>query len=253
MIGLDCAHLLHGIIRGLVHLAQSVGHGVKLGWRAVGIGAGFWRRHRVAVAAYGLSITIILAGTAALVMKHTTHLDLLEDSSSFALVLTLAFLVLYTYYTRQLARSDYEPLAGFWLASADVEPDVVLFMIHNHCKRSLDCWSRVEATVRGQTFQLRGFYGGEYPFFVQPLQTANGNFSIGRDVVTHCGFSRDALAHRERETGEMPVHLKVSFGYGLGGEDITWLPPAYYYYSLAQQKLVLDVGAVERKKCGMQL
>lgn len=244
---------LRSVANGLLRLVRLAARGAQEGWQRVRRGVGYLSRHRLPFVAYGLFSAIILGGVTSLVLKHVTNLDFLEDSSSFALVLTLAFLVLYTYYTRQLARSDYEAIAGFWLTASDAKPDTVLFMIHNHCKRPLDCWSTVEVTVGGQSFKLRGFYGGEYPFFVQPHQTANSNLSIERDVVTHGGFSSRDLVRLEKEASRIPIHLKISFGYGAAGEDTTWLPPAYYYYSLAQQKLVLDVGAAQRTKSGIEL
>lgn len=200
---------------------------------------------------HSLAIGFMVLGTVAFVLKEAKGVDLLGDLSAYALVLTFGSLVLYTYYTRRLAQADYEPLASFWLARGEENPLRINFMIDNHCKRPLDCWCEIEATVEKQRFALSGFYGKEYPFYVQPFLRANGNFNIEKNIVKRAGYNIEKLEEMESRTGMKPIHLKIMFGYGVRGGNIKWIAPVYYYFSVQEKKLVLDVGGAERQKCGI--
>ena len=203
------------------------------------------RRNRHGIVALTLMTLIIFAGILGLVLKHLADIDLLDDISAFALILTLASLVLYTYYTRQLAQSDYDPLAGFWLSLDDENSDRVILSVSNHCRRALNCWTKIEVTIRDQAFYLNGFYGGERPMFLQPLQIAVSSFQIRKDIVEQCRVSIGTLAEYERVYQAVPIHFRILFGYALAGRKIKWIPAAYYSYSLDQEKLALDIGGVE--------
>jgi hypothetical protein len=189
---------------------------------------------------------LAVAAFASAVGGVRSYLDLL---SSFALIATFCVLMLYTLYTYRLAADSYRPLASFWLSAAGEKSTTVLFVIGNHCKRPLDCWCRLDATVVAvphREITVPGFYKSEFPFYVQPFQNANGVFDIERDIANRAGLSLDDLVATEAQCGRASIHLKIRFGYGPTASEPEWLAPVYYYYSATLRRLVLDVGAVER-------
>jgi hypothetical protein len=85
-------------------------------------------------------------------------------------------------------------------------------------------------------------------------QQANGVFDVARDIAIAAGFTVDDLAANESKTGKASIHLKICFGYGPASVKPEWLAaPVYYYYRAAGRRLVLDVGAAERRDLGVPL
>jgi hypothetical protein len=75
---------------------------------------------------------------------------MLGDIANFALILTLAAVLVYVYYTYLLAKDAWTPSASFVLEAYADDPYHFAFLIWNHSKVSLNYWCNLNATIYGQ-------------------------------------------------------------------------------------------------------
>jgi len=125
---------------------------------------------------------LILLGVVGLSFRLFSNYQILGDIANFALVLTLAAVLVYVYYTYLLAKDAWTLSASFALKAYPADPYHFAFLIQNHSKVSLNCWCNLNATVYGQAVSLGGFYSGQSSFDLQSFGGGNGHFDT-RDIL----------------------------------------------------------------------
>src|SRR2546422_11104668 len=103
---------------------------------------------------------LVVVGLAGFLHAILTCSEAFKRLADLALILTLAVFILYAYCTYVIARDTATPSASFALEHYPGNPYHFAFRIRNHCKLSLHCWCKLNATVYGQPVPLDGFYGG---------------------------------------------------------------------------------------------
>jgi hypothetical protein len=180
---------------------------------------------------------------------------ILGDIGNFVLVLTLVAVVIYTYYTSQLANYTSQLVKEAWILSASFtlkvyptasyppDPYHFAFYVRNHTKFSLNCWCRLNASVYSQDAPLSGFYGGQSSIDLQPYGAAKGHFYIG-DILARANRS---LEEMERLAGPSNVkdqlRLDIEFWYNrVGVLDIaTPNPRQRHYFDFTRRVMVADI------------
>lgn len=168
--------------------------------------------------------------------------SLLGQIADLALVLTLAALVVYCYYTYLIAKDASTPSAAFSLVKLQDSPYHFAFLIHNHSKLSLRCWCRLNPTVYGQQVMLGGFYGGETSFDIQPYGTVNGHFNLAMDILSKVGRTPDEMKEKAtRSDVKQQLYLDIEFWYQpYGSSHIVRNPKQPHYFDFARDVLVTD-------------
>ena len=140
--------------------------------------------------------------------------NFLKSVADLALVLTLAALIVYSYYTYLIAKEAWTPSASFALVQVPGNPYHFLFLIQNHSKASLRCWCRLNPSVYGQQVKLSDFYGGETSFDVQPFGVANGHFDVVTDILAKVGRTPDEMKQKLAATDiKRQLYLDIEFWY----------------------------------------
>lgn len=207
-----------------------------------------WARPCLAVLIQLMGLAAIVFGAVSL-FGGTARATPLEGHEVDVLFVTFGVLVFYAFHTYRLAKEPYNPIASFWLDPKPIARRVV-FILRSHCKRAMDCWCKVEIHCKGVVVSPPRFYSQEVPWYLPPLHTERGNFSIDL-TLRNGGIDWEDVRARELQTGRPQIHIKVRFGYGLPNRQVTWLMPIYYYYRTADDRVVLDVAGVERTACGV--
>lgn len=188
-----------------------------------------------------LILVLVILGFVGLGLRLFSGYQILGDIANFALILTLAAVLVYVYYTYLLAKDAWTPSASFALEAYPDDPYHFAFLIWNHSKVSLNCWCNLNAAVYGQVVSLRGFYGGQSSFDLQPFGRANGHFHI-----------KDILARANRNLQEMQqsagvsnpkgqLYLNIEFWYRpVGGNIVIRNPRQPYYFDFQREIMVAD-------------
>lgn len=160
--------------------------------------------------------------------------------ANFALLLTLAAVLAYVYYTYLLAKEAWVPSARFTLIQTQ-DPLVFLFLIQNHSKTSVRCWTNLNAKVCGNPVELEGFYGAKTPFDMQPFGTAQGWFSV-REILGRAGLTAEQAKHEVTRCGAKGVlYLGIEFWYSpAGSSEITRNPRQPHYFDFTRNTMVMD-------------
>lgn len=184
---------------------------------------------------------LVLAGVAGFISALFLDYQLLNQIADLALVLTLAVVVLYCYYTYVIAKEASTPSAAFSLMKLPDNPCHFAFLIQNHSKLSLQCWCRLNATVYGQTVSLDGFYGGQTSFDVQPFGAANGHFNLA-DMLSKVGRTADEMkAKVTAQDVKRQLYMDIEFWYQpYGSGQIVRNVKQPHYFDFAHDVLVAD-------------
>jgi hypothetical protein len=184
---------------------------------------------------------LVVAGLYGFVSALCVQSSLLSQIADLALVLTLAALVVYCYYTYLIAKEASTPSAAFSLLKLQDSPYHFAFLLHNHCKLSLQCWCRLNATVYGQPVPLDGFYGGQTSFDVQPFGAANGHFNLA-DILSKVGRTPQEM--KERVTSQdvkRQLYMDIEFWYQpYGLSHVVRNVKQPHYFDFAHDVLVAD-------------
>lgn len=97
-----------------------------------------------------LILVLAILGFVGFGFRLFSNYQILGDIANFALILTLAAVLVYVYYTYLLAKDAWTPSASFALEAYPNDPYHFAFLIRNHSKVSLKCWCNLNSTVYGQ-------------------------------------------------------------------------------------------------------
>lgn len=189
-----------------------------------------------------LVATLVLTGVYGFVSAICVRSSLLGQIADLALVLTLAALVVYCYYTYLIAKDASTPSAAFSLVMLQDSPYHFAFLIHNHSKLSLQCWCRLNPTVYGQQVTLYGFYGGQTSFDIQPFGAANGHFNLATDILSMVGRTPQEMKGKVTSTDvKRQLYLDIEFWYqSYGSSHIVRNVKQPHYFDFAHDVLVAD-------------
>lgn len=159
-----------------------------------------------------------------------------------ALIITLAVLSVYTYFTYVLARDASAVSASFALVPLPDDPYHFAFQLRNHGKTPLRCWCKLNPKVYGQIVVLGGFYGGQTSVDLQPFAVANGFFHVDRDILAKVGRTMEEMKTRASAVSPREqLYLDIEFWYEpYGGRQITRNPNQPHYIDFSHDALVAD-------------
>ena len=188
-----------------------------------------------------LIITLVVLDFIGLGLNFFSEHRVLGDIANFSLVLTLAMLLVYAYYTYLLAKEAWTPSASFALKTDPNNPYHFAFLIKSYSKVSLECWCNLNPTVYGQAVSLAGFYGGQSSFDLQPFGTVNGVFCI-EDILSKTNRTlkeMDEMAGSGH--GKEQLYLDIEFWYNpIGTNSVTRNPRQPHYFDFTRRVIVAD-------------
>ncbi|MGD0406011.1 MAG: hypothetical protein ABSB10_05095 [Candidatus Bathyarchaeia archaeon] len=191
---------------------------------------------------YTVFLVFLVAGFVGFYLKVATGCNLIADMASLALILTLATLILYTYYTYKIASEAWIPVASFSMQQSKPIPYFVSFEIRNHSKFSLECWCNINPSVCGQDVQMEGFYGARSSWTLPPYGAGAGHFEIPK-ILAKVGKT---VQEMKQMAGTVDVkdqlYFKVAFSFYPVGKKKSKvsLPIQPYYFDFVNTTLVLD-------------
>ncbi len=188
-------------------------------------------------------VLLLSMGVIGLLLKIFNNFEPLRDFADFALVLTLAALLAYVYFTYLLAKDAWTLSSSFILEPLPNDPYHLLFIINNPSKHTVDCWCNLHALVLDKPVSLGGFYNGEWPFTVQPMSGARGHFDI-RGILEKAGHVLEDIEDMEYGTStEKLLTLDIEFWYHpSANKSLIQRPPRqHYYFDFSRRIMVLDV------------
>lgn len=190
---------------------------------------------------WGLIFLLVILALVGLAVRLFFECQILGDIANFALVLTLAAVLVYVYYTYLLAKDVWTPSASFALKPYSNDPYHFAFLIQNHSKVSLKCWCNLNATVDGQSVSLGGFYSGQSSFDLQPFGGGNGHFDI-QDILAKA--NRNLQEMKQMAGSNNPkeqLYLNIEFWYSPIGADIVIRNPRQpHYFDFTRGVIVAD-------------
>lgn len=188
-------------------------------------------------------ILLIIFGGIIGIYKEFGKTDWLTISGNFALILTLATIIAYVYYTYLLAKEAWTTSASFGLLRWEKDPYLIIFILQNHSKFSLRCWCKLNASVCGQPVSLGGFYSGESSFDLQPFSVSNGNFKI-REIVALAVRTVEELENKASDENiRQQLYLDIEFWYYPVGreKDKVENPKQPHYFDFRNKIFIADV------------
>lgn len=191
-----------------------------------------------------LSISVfVLIGLAlgGLALELLYGFQILNKIADFSLILTLAAVLLYVYYTYLIAREAWVPSASFVLKPYPNKPYHFAFIIKNYSKVSLQCWCKLNVTVNGQGVPSSGFYGGEHSFDFQPFGGGNGHFDI-QDLLKPAGYNVQQMKQAASPNNvKDQLYLNIEFWYNPVGSKLkTENPRQPHYFDFTNDVMVAD-------------
>lgn len=186
-------------------------------------------------------ILLVILSFAGLFIEIFSVFKILEQFANFALILTLAAILIYVYYTYLIAKDAWTPHASFVLMPYPSDLHHFAFLIQNHSKVSLKCWCNLNATVNGQDVFLDGFYNGQSSFDLQPFGAANGHFAI-QDILTKANLNIQVMKKKATSDNlKKQLYLNIDFWYSADNNDKKIHNSNQpYYFDFARDVIVLD-------------
>lgn len=184
---------------------------------------------------------LVISGFVGLGFEFFSKYQILNKIASLALVLTLAAILVYVYYTYLIAKDAWTPSASFALKAYPNDPYSFAFILQNHSKVSLNCWCNLNATVYGQTVSLDGFYSSQSSYDLQPFGCAIGHFGI-RDILARANRDLNRMKQIAKPSDtKKQLYLNIDFWYNPVDVDLaTHNPRQPHYFDFARDKLVAD-------------
>lgn len=163
--------------------------------------------------------------------------------TGFAAMLTLAALLAYVYFTFVLAQTATLPSASIVLQQAKDNPYRINATLVHTSKLSLECWCNVNATVNGQSVKVSGFYGGQTPWPIAPLQQGNGYLMITDGILSKIGLTPEQMKKNRTDANyNNQLRLNVEFWYFVTGSRSQFHnSPSQFYFDFGTDSFVLDV------------
>lgn len=188
-----------------------------------------------------LILVLVMLGFVGLGLSLFSRCRILGDIANFALVLTLAAVLVYIYYTYLLAKDAWTPSASFALKAYPSDPYHFALLVQNHSKVSLNCWCNLNATVYGQAVSLGGFYSGQSSFDLQPYGGGNGHFDI-RDILAKANRSLEEMKRLAGSSNpKEQLYLNIDFWYNPAGANIVIRNPRQpHYFDFTRDVMVTD-------------
>lgn len=179
----------------------------------------------------------------ALVMSLSEKSKILDHLGTFALLLTLAILIIYTYSTYSLAQEAWTPSASCGLRRFDEEnPYLFRFVLTNHCKFSIQCRCRLNASVYGNPLSIGGFYSGQTSIDLQPFGTAACAVIDIHDWVAIANQTVEELERTANdENHKTQLHFDIEFWYNVAGStDSVENPRQPLFFDFRRRIMVAD-------------
>jgi len=196
---------------------------------------------------------LVLLGGLSLYFGLRPNQEIANALSSFALVVTLVVLVIYTRYTALDARASSYPAVSFRPTVRQIE-DEMYFQLHmtNYSNHQARCWCRLNPSYRSHPSEPAvnltmkdgmDFYRASSHFDILPRQSVHGAafllsvFFQGPEIEYWNEMAR--IVHAR--SGFPRLHFDIEFWY-----EVTELGfksdrlKQQYYYDFAIRKLVLD-------------
>jgi len=172
------------------------------------------------------------------------EVQFLSQLSNLAVLVTLIALLYYVYYTYLLARDVWAPSASFLLLPpAQPRVNDIPTELHSYCKRGLLCWCNIHPKVDGVEVKFNGYYGGEYPMSLQPLDSITGSrFKLEEDILTEVKRNIPCMVQNANsENKENQLTFDVEFWYKtIDDDEIFKNPRQKYHYDFKRETLIFD-------------
>lgn len=183
----------------------------------------------------------IAAGVLVPILDVYTKAELPGSLAVAVSLMNLGIFTVFAYFNYRLAKEPYKPVATFHLKQFPSDPLHINFVLQNHSRSSLQCWTRLNPVVDDTPVQMGDFYGGESPFNLQPLNIGWGHFDI-RNILTRAGTSIEEIKARAQseDTGVL-LRFNIEFGYNLANQETLWDTfKQPYCYDFKRDSLYLD-------------
>ncbi len=188
-------------------------------------------------------LVIVLVAVIAFVAPFVSNdYKRLQDAvTSSASILALLALVVYVFFTYKLAEAGNLPCASLELSQHSSNPYLVIPILQNHSRFSLQCWCRLNATVNAKPVSFPGFYGGVTSFDLQPLAIWHGNFKI-EELLAKAGTTAHDLEQNVTQANfANQLRFKVEFWYRpLGWKKQYPNVSIPYYFDFRSKQLIGD-------------
>lgn len=186
---------------------------------------------------------IIFMATVALLIDLYKNVDksILTIVYEYALILTLIVIILYVYYTFLLAKYQIIPSVSFGLIQLQGDPYHFGFIMENHSKYPVECWCDLNATTSGVPLTYKGFYSGNEPRLLQPMDKKSGHFRI-TDLLMNTKYNIALLESEVNdENFKQLLHLNIEFKYyPLIDKGKVTILSEQYYFDFRDRLLKLD-------------
>lgn len=185
----------------------------------------------------GAIFVLILLAIIALVMSLTGKPKISSHLASFALLLTLAALIIYTWYTYLLAKEAWTPSASIKLQEFK-DPYQFRFVLQSYCKLSLECWCKLNASVNEKSLPIGGFYNEQKPFTLQPFGIGGTAVRNLREFVKGAGASVEELERTANDHNQKKqLRFDIEFSYNVWGTTEKKKNPNYPHYFDFRRKM----------------
>jgi len=186
-------------------------------------------------------LSLVVLGCIGVGFKLFTDNEILSDIANFSLILTLAAVLVYVYYTYLIAKEAWTPSASFSLVADPRDKYHVIFILNNHSKLSLNCWCNLNTIVEGEKVSLGGFYSGESSFDLQPFGSANGHFYI-KDILAKANKTIEEMNRKiSPDTIKKLLYMNIEFWYNsIGSRHFVRNPRQPHYFNFSAGVMVAD-------------
>lgn len=165
----------------------------------------------------------------------------LSKIADVSLIITLAALSLYVYYTYLIAKEAWIPSASFALVPYPNMPYHFAFVLRNHSKKSLQCWCKLNVKIYGKSIPSSGFYGGQHSFDLQPFGGGNGHFDI-QNLLSPAGYNIQQMKQAANSNNtKTQLYLNIEFWYNPVGSKLkTENSRQPHYFDFINDVMVAD-------------
>lgn len=161
--------------------------------------------------------------------------------TDFALILTLAILIIYTYFTYSIAKEAWTPSASFALEQTRDDLYHFRFILKNHSKVPLECWCKLNASIYGKSVSIGGFYNGESSFDLQPFAQSSGYFGLSK-IIKKANLNIEDLEKKANdENYKKQLYLDIEFWYNpKGSGNVIENPKQPHFFDFRRKIMVAD-------------
>jgi hypothetical protein len=200
------------------------------------------RKTNTAMIVGGIAVGLI----AAWLSYYYDKKELTPSITLFIITETLVAGVFYVYYTYRIALVNWIPVGSFVMTHHPEMRHLIVTFPKNHSKlQNIEMWVKLNPKVNGRSVEIKGFYGGEHGWFIQPSSDPRGVFDIYANVLGPAGQSIESMKAAVRTNQgvrktQLRFTVKIRFR-GVESNIEREYPEHDYYYDFISDSLIPDV------------